>query len=347
VPSARRIAEQQTEIGRLAAAIRELRAAQITSQDPRQVERLGAVLDTFRERVALASETLGILRGQREELTAAARALLDFRVATLAGKAALLVQAGGAAGRLPGAALQGLAGAAGSAVGAITGMARAVGAFVEASNPGEMLRFNMAVRDLMAAFGRVFEPVIMVLTEFANVLNQFVTSLQPVLGPLVKQLANAFLQIAKALLDVLAPIIESLIPVFQFLADVVLPPIVAVFRVLAEAVRAVINWFRSLVGLDPLARASDNTGQRTVAARQAQQIGIEQIGEQARAAAFGSASAAERQVALAERNNQLAERGNSLLEQIAANIGPAGRGAAEWVGRRAAAAIDGVVGMFG
>lgn len=317
MPSRKEITDQGSEVKRLTDAIRDLRQAQLKSNDPKQVAQLGEALKVMRLRVEEANIGFGKLKEQYESLSTLGKAIADFKAATVAGKAGMV--AGGAAkgiaaaGQLPTEGIAALATAAGGAVGAITGMARAVGAFVEASNPAEMIRFNIAMKDLMASFGVIFEPVILVLTEFANLLNQFVTSLQPVLGPLVQMLASAFLDIAKAVLDAVAPIVESLIPIFQALADLILPPLVAVFRVLSDAIRSVINWIRSWLGMDPLERASDGSGGRTVAAQRASQIGIEQIGEQARAAAFGSASA----TGLLQRQNDLTLQGNEYLRQIA------------------------------
>lgn len=349
---------------RLTDAVRDLRAAQLRAADPEQARRLGEAFKVMRDRAEAAGIGLERLKEQYESLGPLGRALADFRAevahvieplkgfrdATLGVRAAMLATAAvraaplagaavGAAGALPAQAIQGLAAAAGGAVGAVTGLGRAVGAFVEASNPAEMIRFNIAVKDLMASFGRVFEPVISVLIEFANLVNQFVTSLQPVVGPIVRQLADAFLQIAKAVLDAVAPVVETLVPVFKLLADVVLPPIVAVFRVLSDAVREVVNWFRSLTGQEPLGRASEAGGTRTVAAQRAATIGVSQIGEQARASAFGAATTTE----ILRRNNELTERGNSVLESIrdwlSENVGRA----AERVGRDAIEAIGGLL----
>lgn len=261
------------------------------------------------------------------------KTVTDFKAASQLGKVGMAAKGAAlstqTAGQLPTAAITALADVAGRVVGVFDRLGSSVGRFVEASNPAEMIRFNIAVKDLSAAFGKVFEPVILVATEFANILNQFVTSLQPVLGPLVQTLADAFLQIAKAVLDAVAPIIESLIPVFQMLADFILPPIITVFRALSDAIRAVINWIRSWLGMSPLAegRASERGGPRTVAAQRASQIGIEQIGEQARASAFGGAGTAERQLDEQQRANQLLlEQVQSLrliLTQLRANGSPA------------------------
>ena len=326
MPSRREIVEQQAETKRLAEAVRDLRISQLETADPAEAERLGAALKVMRERAEGASLTLARLQEQRAEMGSLGRAVADFRAALAAFRGASLPEKGAmlargaaattaAGGQLPSQALQALAGAAGQAAAAVTGMARAVGRFVEASNPGLMLQFGMAVQDLMASLGRVFEPVIKILLDFANVLNGFITSLQPVLGPLVSTLANAWGQIAKAVLDVVGVLAEALLPVLQFLADFILPPIVAVFRVLADAIRAVVNWFRELIGLDPLERASGRGDQRTVAARPAQQIGAQQIGEQFRAAAFGSA--ANPVVESMRENNALTRESNGILRTIA------------------------------
>lgn len=343
MPSERKIVEAQGEMGRLGDAIRDLRAAQMRTADPRQAERLGQALKTMRERAELANLTLDKFKDQREQLDAVGKALIDFRDATLAGKAAMLAGGVAAAGRLPGAAIAGLAGAASGAVSAISGLAQAVGRFVEASNPAEMMRFQIAMRDLSAAVGRVFEPVILVLTEFANVVNSFITSLQPVIGPIVAQLAAAWGMLARAVLDAVAPIVESLVPVFGLLADVVLPPLVAVFRALSDAIRNVINWIRSWLGMEPLGHASERGGTRTVAAQQARQIGIQDIGAQARASAFSSSAGANSMIDLQRANNQLTARTNELLER-------AGQGILERAGRAigtaAAQAVGAIDGFF-
>lgn len=346
MPSRREITDQSTEIKRLTEALRNLREARTLTADTDQIKQITASIGAFRERLVVANEALAESIRQYQSLGALGRALADFRAATLGGKAAMAAGAGAgglaAAGAAPGQAIGALAMAAQRVVGVFDRLGSSMVRFVEASNPGEMLRFKIAVADLSAAFGRVFEPVINVATEFANVLNQFITSLQPVLGPVVRQLADAFLQIAKAVLDAVAPIVESLMPILQLLADVVLPPIVTVFRVLADAIRAVINWVRSWLGLSPLEAASTRGGARTASAQRASLIGTEQIGEQARAAAFGAASTLQAM----QRNNSLTESSNELLRDIGRAIDrmAAGQGGVAAVADASIAAINGMAG---
>lgn len=340
MPSRREIQAQGDEVARLVAAVRDLRQAQLKTADPVQAERLGQALAVMRDRAEAAGIGLAKAKDAYEQLGRFGKALADFRAASLTGKAAMAAGGVAAAGQLPGQALDALAAAAHRVVGGFDRLGSAFGRFVEAAAPAEMMRFQIAIRDLAASFGKIFEPVILAATEFANILNQFITSLQPVVGPLIKQLADAFLEIAKAVLDAVAPIIESLIPIFQLLADVVLPPIVAVFRALSDAIRAVINWIRSWLGMRPLSeRPSESTGPRTFAASQARQIGIEQIGEQARSAAFGASST----VRLQQENNALTARTNTLLEEMNRTLG---RGPNQQNRRAIAAASMGAIDGF-
>ncbi len=234
-----------------------------------------------------------------------------------------------------------------------------VNQLVEAFDPGLVQLFNQAIRDLTASLGRIFQPITEAGVKVADVFNSLFTELGPVFTPIVRQVAGVLQQLAPIVANSLKPPLEALAPVigqvvgalgpvltdlaplmaeqarnladvitlFGELAKVVLPPVVTVVREFARALTDTLAWIR-----DALRRIGIGSGsarnrptapvdlsQRTFAAGPAQVIGIEQLGEQARTAAFGARTVAERQL-------EEQERGRQLLEQIRDNTANQGGG---------------------
>lgn len=264
---------------------------------------------------------------------------------------------------------QALGAVAGAAVDGFQSLTGAVAGFVQASNPAEMMRFQMAIQDLMASLGVVLEPIIVAGEQVADLFNSMFTELQPVIGPVIQQLADVFMEVGRAAMELFQPILEAivpalgqlleslrpLIPPLQLLAQAVgqmfaelirslqpllaeiLPPLVRGMQMLADVVTTTVttmtvllerlrNW--DLTGAanlpdviaEAMRRVAANRaalarprpqGPRTTAARQASLVGIEQLGQGARQAAFGARSAIE-----------LQQQANDLLAQIALNTRP-------------------------
>jgi len=250
-----------------------------------------------------------------------------------------------------------------TAIGAFQSITGAAAAFVQQSDPAEMIRFRMAIQDLMASVGVILAPIIEAGAQVADIFNRVFTELQPTLLPILQQFGQVMVQVGAVVAQAVRPVLAALAPILQLVVDLfarlvpvvqpaleavagaltnlllalrplieqAIPFVVAAFRYMAEQVAdladfisglttpqgqqnisgAILQGFTILatggafgVGGGPLQEIIE-AGRRnrpempllgadqTFAARQAQMIGIEQLGEQARAAAFGARSQAQ------------------------------------------------------
>ncbi len=234
----------------------------------------------------------------------------------------------------------------------LAGIFAPVTQLVEAFDPGLVTLFMQAIRDLTASLGSALTPVIEAATKVADVFNALFTTIGPEFMPVVKMVADELVKLAvvavnllrpalsgladfaKLVVEALVPLVNDLVPIFQELMGinkdlgdalmevwkVVLPPLVAGLRLLAKTVGDVIVWIRDRLhdlGIGsgsarnhPQAPLDPNN--RTTAASPAHIIGSEQIGEQARVAAFGART-------LQEEALEQARRAAETLEEIARN----------------------------
>lgn len=320
------------------------------------------------EPVAKATEdikALSLALGEAKDRTAVdLQALAD---ATLPARDALSTIAGAVKAAVidaPAAALGDLGTVANAAVGAFQSVTGAVSQFVQAADPGAMLRFNMAIQDVMASLGVALEPIVEVATQIADQWNAVFTELQPILMPVAELFGQTMKVTSDAVGAFFRPVIEALAPALRTLLEAiqplsgamtalwgalgeltgvlvqgfmaalapVLPIVVSGLRMLADAltltvttIAVIIERLRSwnLVGAFNIVSAANEAQSRvqqaallrqqpsnahTTAARQPQLIGIEELGQQARLAAFG-----------ARTQRELQADANALLQQIVNN----------------------------
>ncbi len=181
--------------------------------------------------------------------------------------------------------------------------------YVKFSDPGRIQRLDMAFEDLYAAVGSGLTPIvdmaIGVLYQFNNVITEVMTILKPAfadLSSMFKDLAGGALAIMK--------------PLLLFMAEG-LRVVVSALRQLADA----IVWVMNRLGFQ-----TSVSGPTSIAARPAQMIGTEQIGEQARLTAFGSRSDLQNNTEATEQNTGALEQLNNALGNALSNplISPLG-----------------------
>ncbi len=137
-------------------------------------------------------------------------------------------------------------GALSAAVAGFNQITGAVAAFVQASNPAEMQRFQFAMQDLMASLGVSLEPVIRVAEEIADQFNALFTNLQPVIQPVAELFAQTMKGVAGVIAAFLRPAIEGLAPLIGALLEAVQPlaePLAALGQALGDLVGTVLRTF--------------------------------------------------------------------------------------------------------
>lgn len=341
--------------------------------DPSHVDKF---LKDFADALQKSLKPLQDVADAAKALTDAALAPLKLAVDTLQGT------------------VNGLAAAFKAPLAVIDSFTSSVSGLVAAAAPGTMIRFQMAMQDLMASLGVIFEPIIEAGTQLADVFNRVFTEIGPTLVPIIRQLSQVIVQvgtvIANALrpvLAALAPVLETVVGLFTQLVPVIEPVITAVGGMFADLLRALqplliqaipylvqavtflANVFQEAIlhirtairnprsaavqaanlftGAAATMQGAD-TWQQIVemerrrirmelaampplpanqmhAARPASQIGIEEIGLQARAAAFGSRSLADIQAEALANLQQIAQNTGQISDALAAQVVAAGQ----------------------
>ncbi len=243
----------------------------------------------------------------------------------------------------------------------LAGIFAPVTQLVEAFDPGLVTLFMQAIRDLTASLGSALTPVIEAATKVADVFNALFTTIGPEFMPVVKMVADELVKLAvvavnllrpalsgladfaKLVVEALVPLVNDLVPIFQELMGinkdlgdaltevwkVVLPPLVQGLRILARTIGDAIVWIRDRLrdlGIGSGSARNNpqaplNLNNRTTAASPAHIIGSEQIGEQARVAAFGARTLQEQQL-------EAAREAAATLEEIARNTRNQNQGSA-------------------
>lgn len=143
--------------------------------------------------------------------------------------------------------LQGLVVGVAQAIGPMSGLASGVGQFLGALNPGLMQALSFSMRELLATFGMLVEPIAQ---ELAPLFRELAASLQPAfraLAPVIGTLAEAFGKVAAVLVGVFAQILTALAPVFEVLANLVrdvveaLAPLLTIVGSLVEVFAPVVK----------------------------------------------------------------------------------------------------------
>lgn len=209
---------------------------------------------------------------------------------------------------------------------------------VAAFNPGTIERYQLAITNLSAALGSIFEPIIESGRLLADEFNKLVTNVSPEFRAFVADLAGpafrafgstmeGFMNVLLYLKDALAPVVTELGPLVEEIgvlfknllteSGVVLRELVTMFadelRQMIRALRVVVQFLNSLHAEGRTVRTG--AGATTVAAYQARQIGIEEIGQQARA------SAASMGVSIQQQQLQVATQQLTTLETIGQLLG--------------------------
>lgn len=190
-----------------------------------------------------------------------------------------------------------------------------------------------AVRPVLAAFAPVLQTV-------ADLFRQ----LTPQLTPVISEMANLFTDLLRAAQPLLEQAIPLVVSAMRWLAETVQQTIVYMRSLAANPVESVGNTLQGVLGFatfNPglIQGALENQAQiiaqlpnwaqmqqplpqsQTTAARPAQmQNQVDQLGEQARLAAFGARSQAEIQ----QEQLNAQQAGNVLLQQIANQLAQAG-----------------------
>ncbi len=179
--------------------------------------------------------------------------------------------------------------------------------YVKFSDPGRIQRLDMAFEDLYAAVGSGLTPIIDSAIVVIDQFNRVITEVMSILKPAFSELAEMFKDLAGIALS-------SLKPVFVEMAG----QLRMVISVLKQFTDAVVSIMRQL------GMSTSVSGPQSIAARPAQMIGTEAIGEQARLTAFGSRSDL-------QNNTEATEANTNALQQLNNAMGgaslPAGMGA--------------------
>ena len=279
-------------------------------------------------------------------------ALIKQLIASSGGGAPGLIQFG--AGQIAGAGGAPLAAALGPTVAGFTALNVTIGqtsaefeklersaiAFSQFANPAQVMRLQRAQEDLSAAFGVILLPIVDMTARSFDRINALITRLQPVLEPVIQELANAFeevikqgVEVAQMLITEFQPEIQQIAQMLRELAKALIQAthaatemyaisVVMIDRIKSGRILDILNPARYGEMAEEAQRrlaAARAGGAITIAARPAQYIATEEIGRQARLAAFGARS-------LQQQMIDQQQQTNAWLEQIAGNTAGGIRG---------------------
>jgi hypothetical protein len=214
--------------------------------------------------------------------------------------------------------------------------------FARFAAPGNVERLDRAFEDLYAAVGVMLVPIVDQLAQVLDAFNAAITEAQGDMTPVVEELAQAFGELFRAIAPAIGPTISLIAELQRLLSDTTIPVIqllasettnlVRGFRLLAFSLQEFIHDIRegdaaSLLSGDWARRAQERANQQggiTIAARAAQMLSTEAIGEQARLAAFGARSVGEQQLQVQQQQLAAQEEANLLLAQWLAAQGMMG-----------------------
>lgn len=117
--------------------------------------------------------------------------------------------------------------------------------FVQALNPGIIIVFNQALRDLQATIGQALVPLFEVLANTIREVSAIISPAMLALAPIFRQLAEIASKLIVAFATLFADRLQALVPILQILTDV-FSVVVSVIRVLI----AIFDIFTSI--LSPL-----------------------------------------------------------------------------------------------
>lgn len=114
-------------------------------------------------------------------------------------------------------------------------------------NPGTIDRMNLAFDNLAAATGRIFEPLVIAVTSFANELNRAFTAIGPPIRAVVDQFAGLATSVGREIFAGLFEIIQAGVPIVsQFMED--LRPFAPIARELFRGLIDVTKWLMEFYG---------------------------------------------------------------------------------------------------
>jgi hypothetical protein len=192
--------------------------------------------------------------------------------------------------------------------------------------PGNVERLDRAFEDLYASVGVMLIPIVDQAATILDTFNQAITSAQADVTPVIQELATTFTQLFQAVAPAVGPLLSLVAEMAAVFGDQYLPVVkllalatallVQDFKHFAYSLQELIRDLRegnvqSLVTGGWARRALERANQQgslTIAARPAEMISTEAIGEHARLAAFGSRSISEQQLREQQRTNLLLER---------------------------------------
>jgi hypothetical protein len=234
-------------------------------------------------------------------------------------KAGLFGGAGAAGGGGAGAgkgALGGLASGAMGTAAALGGLGAAIVGLGAAANPAAFDRMNAAFADLAATVGRVFAPLLDIVGDAFRVVGDVLASILPSASEM-RELFEPFRDLFKSIGDVLkelAPIFKPFVEIFK----VLMIPVQWVAKALAEFAKQVAETIRQLRKVPVVGRMfgkeEDKKSSFGAAAKGVTSIGIAELGDKARMAAFGAAGGAR---GTQEKIAENTEQSNGYLRRIA------------------------------
>ena len=236
---------------------------------------------------------------------------------------------------------------------AMKSMVDKVAGYVKFSDPGRVERLDMAFEDLYAAVGSGLTPIIDMAIVVIDQLNRVVTGVMETLKPAFDQLSKMFQAIVGNTLAVWQPMlmmvaemftemVTALEPIFNELIALysdfavqfkglfaeIKPYLMAAFRSQIELAVSALQAFAialrliSLMwGIRPGSAGQVPSGPQSIAARPAQMIGTEAIGEQARLTAFGSRSDLQDNTGAVQANTNALQ---NLTNSVSSGLGVVG-----------------------
>lgn len=268
------------------------------------------------------SKTFGEAMGGAKQM---ASGMKPYAGAAMEGAGSLISGAGTGAMMAGGAAIAGV----GAAIAGFMAFSKAIESFVEVANPAVVEGFSAAVKDVVAVIGHTLTPVFTVLTPMVEMFGDFLASIIPTGGQMqaIMNRLGPALNDLKDFLATAAPDLQELGIVGVKLALVVIPILVKAFQKLLESIRKLMAFLNYSDGRDARGKRWEqgvggkfDRSSRGAAAGGSSAVGIADLGQNFRVAAFGAG------IAPAERTASATEKSAESLKNIENELGKKNQG---------------------